>query len=269
MGKDNEGELLPNQIKPAMYALDKILCMLSDCDSESSDPLELYLFDENGKLQEATALVWVDAPRLKKRCDRLGFGFADIETTSSGELLCRHSGLRRLAEMVREELIDDTPTNAPDDDERLLEALMTSAEFADCHVACCRASGGALLMQQRPIGCYRPSSSAGPPHPSRLRYPYARPTLVKNWTPAKPPQAPLPVCVKLVQRLAFGCSLVCSVAAMLSRSGLFSKSWAPTSCHPSCGRAASRLPRTSPCTPTSSNAGRMGPRASEKFVRVG
>ncbi len=25
----------------------KILCMLSDCDSESSDPLELYLFDEN------------------------------------------------------------------------------------------------------------------------------------------------------------------------------------------------------------------------------
>jgi hypothetical protein len=145
---DDKGVLLPNQVSPANYVLDKILLALPDRDVELG-PLELYLFDEDMKLLNSKTLVYVDAPRLRRRCKEIGLGFAKLGPGVSGNLLCQHSELQCLSTMVREELIDDTPTNPPDDEDGLLEALITSAEFADSLVACCRNGKGIAIADVR------------------------------------------------------------------------------------------------------------------------
>ena len=88
---ENGGVLLPNQKPPARYSLDKILRTLND-DCENPLPA-LYLFDEEDKLLEVEKLVWMDAPKLKNRCTKLGLGFAEFDSAVvSGEMLCRKSG---------------------------------------------------------------------------------------------------------------------------------------------------------------------------------
>ena len=140
--------LLPGACSAARFALRMVLSELRRAGSSGGELLQLYLLTEPEaeapqQLLPAEKLVWLDRPALKHRCSRLhsALGLAFVErpswlSSSDFELLCKHSGLRRLSSVVHEQLMQELAVSAPGEQDQQLEALLLSEEFASALALC-------------------------------------------------------------------------------------------------------------------------------------
>jgi HEPN domain-containing protein len=140
------GMLLPYQRKAAVCLLEKCTQELrgGGLDQRNDKSLDMYLFEEGGgRLLQARQLVWADLPSCKDRCaehmQTINLRFANVDS-EIGELLCEHTELRRLSKCVAEVLGDVTTKVEPGENDRKLEILLRSDEFARACVAFTRDS---------------------------------------------------------------------------------------------------------------------------------
>lgn len=140
-----ENNLSPNEKKAAEFSLMQFMTQLSKCKQEKPKISGLWLFDYNqSKLTKAENLVWADRIELKHRCEKMmykfGLSFSMVDKNDKLKLdfalLCKHSTLRPLSELVSETVTHDLTDTKPEKHEQCLEDLIQSRLFARCHCAC-------------------------------------------------------------------------------------------------------------------------------------
>jgi hypothetical protein len=138
---------LPEGERAADFVLPIILKAMDSGDMDGSGAqLDLFLFDEEGKLHPANELVWVDVRQWRNRFTALqklqGLGLFSYRPPGYGAKLCKRTAMRQLSKVVREVVHRQVlqECSQPKENERKLLELLTSAELASGLGACVKGS---------------------------------------------------------------------------------------------------------------------------------